>query len=178
MAYEEIVCAGFGGQGVVFMGRLLVHGGMKDGRNVVGIPSYGAEMRGGVAYYNVIISDQGIDSPIVFKPTVCLVMNQPSLDKFETRMREGGILILNSSLAKRVGGRSDIRAFQIPATQLADGLGDMRCANMVMLGLYARKGGIVGIHSLISSLCELLPKDHPLLRLNERALMVGYEFQP
>jgi 2-oxoglutarate ferredoxin oxidoreductase subunit gamma len=178
MAYEEVIFAGFGGQGVTLIGTLLVHAGVKEGKNVVGMPSYGAEMRGGTANYSVIISDEEIISPLIINPTACIVMNQPSLHKFEKRLRRGGILVVNSSMAKRDGGRRDIDVFEIPATRLAHELGDTRCANMVMLGFYASKTKIVGFSSLIKSLRGVVPKrHHHLLRMNEKALRLGYELQ-
>jgi 2-oxoglutarate ferredoxin oxidoreductase subunit gamma len=178
MPYEEIICAGFGGQGVTLMGTLLVYAGMREGKNVVGIPSYGAEMRGGTANYSVILSDDEITSPLIFNPTTCIVMNQPSLCKFEKRLQSGGTLVVNSSMAKRDGGRVDISVFEVPASRLADELGNIRCANMVILGSYVRRNGIVDIHSLIASLRDVLPRrHHNLLKMNEKALRVGYEFR-
>lgn len=178
MFYEEVICAGSGGQGVVFMGTLLAYAGMQEGRNVVGIPSYGAEMRGGTVNYTIIISDEEIASPLVFNPTGCVVMNQHSLYKFENRLRKGGILVVNSSMVTRKNTRNDIHIFEIHASQLADELGNIRCANMVILGLYAKRSGVVSLESLIQGLRYVLPSHlHHLLQINETALRIGYDFQ-
>lgn len=176
--FEEIICAGSGGQGIVLMGTLLVYAGMQEGREVSGIPSYGAEMRGGTANYGIVISDEEIACPIVFDPTSCLIMNPPSLEKFLPKIRPGGFFIINSSLIKDKIRRSDIEIIEIPATEMADKLGNIRCANMIVLGAYAEKKGIVSLRSLQDSLMDVLPKrHHHLLKINQDALEYGHNFK-
>jgi 2-oxoglutarate ferredoxin oxidoreductase subunit gamma len=140
---EQVIMAGFGGQGVMSMGQLLAYSGMLEGKNVSWLPSYGPEMRGGTANCNVIVSDDEIGSPIVTEATAVIAMNLPSLDKFEHSVMPGGTLIINSSLIERKCSRTDIDVFYIPANEIADELGNNRVANMVMLGAYLKKTGIV-----------------------------------
>lgn len=138
---EQVIMAGFGGQGVMSMGQLLAYSGMLEGKNVSWLPSYGPEMRGGTANCNVIVSDDEIGSPIVTEATAVIAMNLPSLDKFEHSVMPGGTLIINSSLIERKCSRTDIDVFYIPANEIADELGNNRVANMVMLGAYLKKLG-------------------------------------
>lgn len=174
---EEIICAGFGGQGILLMGTLLAHAGMKEGKHVLGIPSYGAEMRGGTANYGLIISDEEIRCPIVFCPTTCIIMNSPSLEKFLPRIKKGGLLLLNSSLVKEGVNRSDIEIIRIPATEIAESLGNIKSANVVILGSYAVKKGVLSLESLLNALKDVLPKHrHHLLETNQEALRKGYSF--
>jgi len=130
----EILIAGFGGQGVLSMGLFLAYGGIAEGKKVTYVPSYGAEMRGGTANCLVILSDKEISSPLVSDPSVVVVMNQPSLNKFEPVVRPGGLLLINASLAHRAAQREDITSFSIPAQEIANEVGLPRGANMVMLG--------------------------------------------
>ena len=174
--FEEIICAGFGGQGIVLMGTLLVYAGMREGKQVSGIPSYGAEMRGGTANYGVVISDEEIACPIVFNPTSCIVMNSPSLAKFLPKVKPGGFLVVNTSLAKDKIDRSDIETIHVPATEMADELGNVKCANMVAVGAYAGKRKIPSLEFLLNSLADVLPKHrHHLLAINQEALKHGYD---
>lgn len=131
---HEIIIAGFGGQGVLFVGLVLAHAGMTAGRNVAWIPSYGPEMRGGTANCTVIISEEEIGSPIVSRPSAAIVMNEPSLAKYAPMVKPGGILVVNSSLVKTRVERTDIRVLEIPANEVAFELGNDRIANMVALG--------------------------------------------
>lgn len=173
---EEVVIAGFGGQGVVFCGTFLCYAAMLQGKEVSGIPSYGAEMRGGTANYSVVIGGEEIASPLVFNPTSAIIMNQPSLDKFEPKMKPGGLIILNSSLVTREIGRTDLRVVKIPATSLANELGNVRVANMVALGAYLSKSEGVLLESAVKALSLALPKDkQKLLAINEKALRKGFE---
>jgi len=166
--------AGFGGQGVMSMGQLLAYSGMLEGKNVSWLPSYGPEMRGGTANCNVIVSDDEIGSPIVTEATAVIAMNLPSLDKFEHSVMPGGTLIINSSLIERKCSRTDIDVFYIPANEIADELGNNRVANMVMLGAYLKKTGIVKPESVIESLRKVLgPSKEHLIPVNEEALKRG-----
>ena len=173
---EELIIAGFGGQGVMLMGQLLSYAGLHEGKNVSWIPSYGPEMRGGTANCSVVISDEQIGSPIVTEPTTAIVMNRPSLDRFEPTVREGGILIYNSSLIDRAPTRTDIRVIAVPANEIGAELGSDRVANMIVLGAYLAASGAVSADSVEAILPDVLPpRRHDLIPLNGQALKRGAE---
>lgn len=174
---EEIIFAGFGGQGIMLMGKLLAYASMFNGRFVTWMPSYGAEVRGGTAHSMVIISDKSIPSPVVTNPTCCIVMNRPSLDKFEQRLQKHGLLIINSSLIKQTARRKDIEIIEIPATDMAIRLGNTKVANMVMLGALIARKRILSLQELVDSLKEVIPGHrHQLIPVNERALKEGFDY--
>lgn len=174
---EDIIFAGFGGQGIMFMGKMLSYTAMSEGRSVTWMPSYGAEVRGGTAHSMIIIDDTSIASPVVKEPSVCVVMNKPSLDKFAGKVKEKGLLVINSSLVKDSPKRKDIEILQVPATDIAFKLGNQRIANMVMLGALIAARKIVTLESLISSLTELIPENRKnLLPINQEAIKKGYEY--
>ena len=131
---HEVVFAGFGGQGVLLAGRLLVYAGMLAGKEVSWMPAYGPEMRGGTASCSTVISDEPVGCPVVTRPSALVVMNEPSLVRFERTVRPGGVLIINSSLIKQKATRDDIRAYYVPMNDLAEACGDLQLANMVALG--------------------------------------------
>ncbi len=171
---EELIIAGFGGQGVMVMGQLLSYAGLHEAKNVSWIPSYGPEMRGGTANCSVVISDEGIGSPIVTEPMTAIVMNRPSLDRFEQAVRPGGLLIYNSSLIDREPERTDIRIVAVPAVGMARELGSDRVANMCVLGAYLAATGVVALESVAECLKEVLPeRRHDLIPLNLKALARG-----
>jgi len=174
---EQIIIAGFGGQGVMSMGQLLAYAGMLEGRNVSWLPSYGPEMRGGTANCCVIISDEMIASPIVTRATAVIALNRPSLDKFEEAVMPGGCLFINSSLADRKAVRQDIQTYYIPANEEADRLGSSRVANSIMLGAYlAKSGSSVSPGSVIEALKKVLGSSkQDLIPVNEKALTRGAE---
>ncbi|HCS75145.1 MAG TPA: 2-oxoacid:ferredoxin oxidoreductase subunit gamma [Clostridiales bacterium] len=174
---QEIIIAGFGGQGVMSMGQQLTYAGMLEGRNVSWLPSYGPEMRGGTANCNVIISDEQVGSPIVTHASAVIALNSPSLDKFEDAVVPGGLLFINSSLIERKSTRDDIQVFYIPANEIAEELGNKRVANSVMLGAYlAKAGGGVSPESIIEALKNVLgPSKQNLIPINEKALERGAE---
>src|SRR5512142_2010506 len=132
--HEAFLIAGFGSQGVMFAGQLLAYAGMSEGREVTWIPSYGPEMRGGTAHCYVAISDKPIGSPIVKHPQVALVFNNPSFDKYEPLVIAGGVLVRNASLVTKTSARADLVEVPVPAAVIADEIGDLRLANVVMLG--------------------------------------------
>ena len=137
MQNERILCAGFGGQGVMSLGKLIACAAMLDGREVTWMPSYGPEMRGGTAYCSVVVSDHPVGSPIVTSnATSLIVMNLPSLDRFEQSVVPGGLILLNRSLIDREVGRKDVVVHALEATTMAAQCGDPRAANMIMLGAY------------------------------------------
>ncbi|MDH4163554.1 MAG: 2-oxoacid:acceptor oxidoreductase family protein [Nitrospirota bacterium] len=172
--YQDLMIAGFGGQGVLLAGKLLAHAGMIEGKRVTWFPSYGAEIRGGTANCTVIISDREIGSPVVPQPSAMLILNDASFVKFESRIQPSGNLFLNTSLVMRPSSRGDIVRIEIKANDIAEELGDIRIANMVMLGAFLRKTGVVTLDSILNALKALLPpRRHSLLSLNERALKCG-----
>lgn len=173
---EEIIIAGLGGQGIMFTGTLLAQGAMEEGLQVTFFPSYGAEMRGGTANCSLIISDEEIGSPVVAHPSSCLILNRPSLDKFERRMREKGLLIVNTSLLDREVERKDLEIVRVPATETAIELGNVKVANMVILGAYLKKKKILSFEKVVRSLPKVLGGEKKdLLGVNEKALEKGRE---
>ncbi len=170
---EEIICAGFGGQGIMSMGKLLAQAALLENKQVTWMPSYGAEVRGGTAHSMIIISDEPIASPVILWPDVCFVMNSPSLSKFEMQVKAGGLLIINNSLAKTEPTRLDISILKFPFTDLALELGNARVANMLALGAYLAKKKIILLESVISSLEEIILSNPALHRLNVKALKEG-----
>lgn len=176
MKAERIVVSGFGGQGIVAAGRLLAYAGMKDGKKVSMLPSYGPEMRGGFANCHVIISDSEIASPIVLNAHVLLAMSLPALEKFESQVNEGGILIVDSHQIKKSSYRKDISVVKIPATKIAIDEGNIKLSNMVMLGALIKVIDILSLPSMESSIKNLLPKDKQhLFPLEMRALRSGMD---
>jgi len=173
---ERIIISGFGGQGVMLIGRLLAYAGMIEGKKVAWMPSYGPEMRGGTANCTVLISTEEIGSPIVSHPKILIAMNQPSLDKFESNVSENGLIILNDSLIKREVKRNDVNVIKIPADDIAGKLGNSRAANMVVLGAYVKQSGIVKIDTIFNALEKALAgRNKKLLELNKKALKQGAE---
>jgi 2-oxoglutarate ferredoxin oxidoreductase subunit gamma len=173
----EIIIAGFGGQGVLFAGQLLSYAAMDAGMEVTWIPSYGPEMRGGTANCTVIVSDEEIGSPLVRNPTAAIVMNLPSLDKYEAAVKPGGVLVVNSSMVNRPVRRTDIRSAAIPGNEIAESLGDKRMTNMVLLGGLLANLPILPVEALEKALAEHLPARHQrLLPLNCQALRQGATF--
>ncbi len=174
--YQDVMIAGFGGQGVLVAGKLLAAAGMIEGRHVTWFPSYGAEIRGGTANCTVIISSDEIGSPVVRTPTAMLIMNEASYKKFEPRIKTGGCLFVNTSLVHAASTRTDINRIEIRANDIAEQIGDIRIANMVMLGALLKKSGVVALSSVLSALAQVLPeRRHSLLPLNEQALKRGAE---
>lgn len=173
---QEIIIAGFGGQGVLSMGRLIAYAGMIEGKEVSWMPSYGPEMRGGTANCIVIVSDSRISSPIVTKFDTAILLNQPSVDKFEKAVKPGGLLIYEQSTVIHPPTRSDIEIISIPAIEEADKLQAKQIANMIMAGAFLEKKPILKIETLIEALKKALPpRRHNLIPLNEQALNRGRE---
>ncbi len=140
---HEIIISGFGGQGVMAMGKTLAEAGMKEGLFVSWLPSYGPEMRGGTANCSVVLSEEEIISPMILNPTELIVMNKPSLLRFESQMESGGILLIDSSIIEIQASRTDIMTYYVPCSAIADELGNRKTANMVMLGAYIAATGLL-----------------------------------
>jgi 2-oxoglutarate ferredoxin oxidoreductase subunit gamma len=174
---EEILIAGFGGQGVMLMGQLLAYGAINEGLRVTFFPSYGPEMRGGTANCTIVISDEKIGSPVRNTFTSLMAMNQASLDKFQERLKPGGLIAYNETLIGRAPPQPHIRMVPVPASEIAQELGNPQTANMVALGALAATLGTISLHSLSASLRKVLPESrHHLIPLNEEALRRGVKW--
>ena len=173
----KIIIAGFGGQGLLFSGKVLAYAGLAEDRQLSWLPSYGPEMRGGTANCTVILSDEPIGSPIVDHPNVVMVMNNPSLDKYESLVAPGGKLFIDSSLITRKVERDDIDVYYIPATQLAKDMGAPTLANMILLGAIVKETGCVSAEHLEEGLRHAVPARHAdLIDLNLQALEIGKNY--
>ena len=168
--------SGFGGQGIMFMGKLLTYACMLEGKNVTWLPSYGPQMRGGTANCMVVISTRRIASPYFVEPSCLIVMNRPSLKKFEHSVTPGGLIILNSSMIKDEVRRKDVIVYSIQASEIAEKIGNIRVTNMIALGAFVKVKPLATIDSLTKALNNVLSSRHrDLLRLNIVALKRGFE---
>ncbi len=171
----DVVLAGFGGQGMLLIGKLLSAAALEEGREVCWLPSYGPEMRGGTANVTVTISDEPIGSPVVSAPEAAAVMNQPSLEKFGPALVPGGLLIVNSSLIPIRSDRDDLEVMYLPANDLANRIGAKRSPNIVVLGAYVALTGHVHpetAHKQIELQFATKPK---VIDINQRAFQLGYD---
>lgn len=177
MSTTQILIAGFGGQGVLFAGKVLAYQGLMESKNVSWLPSYGPEMRGGTANCSVILSDSPVGSPIVSNPDVLFAMNLPSLDKYENEAVSGAKIFIDSTLINRKVKREDVSAFYIPATQLASDIGAPTLANMILLGKMLKETNLVKFENIEAGLKKVIPpKKADMLGLNLKALQTGYNF--
>lgn len=170
--------AGFGGQGILLMGNLLAMAGMRSGLRSTYLPVYGPEMRGGTANCTVILADEEIPAPLVARPAVIVTMNGPSLDKFGPRVRQGGLLLVNSTLADPTSAVTDqgVRVVAVPAGDLAGQAGDARLANMAALGALVRLTGFVPLQTVLDTLPEVVPSHYShLIPINIAACNAGAE---
>jgi len=173
---NEMIFAGFGGQGILSMGKLLAYVAMLEGRDISWMPSYGPEMRGGTANCIVNVGDSPISSPVVEEFDVAVVFNLPSLKKFEPKVKTGGILIVESSTIKDKPVRNDIRSFLVPSINIATELGNKKVMNMVALGALIGITRLVSKDTLVKAIKDQLPKrHHHLVPLNELAIEKGME---
>lgn len=174
---SNILLAGFGGQGILFAGKQIVLAGMRSGKYVSWLPSYGPEMRGGTCNCSVIVEDEPIGSPLVTKPDILLAFNTPSFDKFESKVVKGGMLFTDSSLVNKTSERTDITSYSIPATALADENGLNGMANVIMLGYIVKKTGMFTEEFFKESLNSGIPvsKAH-LADVNRKALEIGFGY--
>lgn len=171
----EIKVAGFGGQGVLLLGAAMAQAGMLEDYHVSWLPSYGPEMRGGTANCHVNIRDIEVGSPMVTNPTVLIALNRPSLEKFENDVPEGGLIIYDTSLIDIKVKRTDVEVIPLPATKMADDLGNTRTANMITLAAYAAYTGIFSKETLYETLKSAI-KHKKLIEINKKAIDIGYEF--
>ena len=174
---EEVIMAGFGGQGVLFLGKVVAEVGMAAGKNVSWLPSYGPEMRGGTANCSVVISEAPIASPIVNEPDMLIAMNRPSVTKFLPKVKKGGVMIYNSSLIPDEKYRDDVKVIPVPASRIAGDLGSERVANVVMAGAFLRACPVMTLEQALKQIEHLTPaKKNDLLELNKTAFTKGYEY--
>lgn len=173
---DKILLAGFGGQGVMFIGKVLAYSGMLGGREVCWIPSYGPEMRGGTANCSVLVSDEEIHSPVINQADAGIVLNQPSYDKFLARVKPGGTLVVNSSIIDTTQKRDDINIVAVPATELANEIGNASLANMVCLGALLPALSLIDLDSVKTAMDEVIGKKKPeLYELNVAAIRKGLQ---
>ena len=172
--YQDVIIAGFGGQGVMLIGNLFAYAGMNAGLNVTFIPVYGPEMRGGTANCTVVVSDDDIGSPIIKTPKSLILMNQPSADKFLPRMEKGGFAVLNTSLVAMPANPGGARLLGVAANEIADGLGNVKMANMVALGAYVQATGLMPLSAASDSLKDVISAHYSkLIPKNIEALEAG-----
>lgn len=177
MQNHEIIIAGFGGQGVLSMGQIIAYSAMKEGKEVSWMPAYGPEMRGGTANCIVIVSPAKVSSPIVTTFDSGIVLNQPSLDKFASKVKPGGLLLCEQSTIITPCDRTDLEMLMIPATEKATKMGKRQIANMILLGAFLERRPVVAIENVLQALRDVLPeRHHHLIPLNEEALNIGRQF--
>jgi len=171
---EKIICAGFGGQGIMAMGKVLALSAMREGKYVTWLPAYGAEVRGGTAHCMVIISDEEIFSPYIEKADTLIILNNPSLARFKNSIRKGGLLLVNSSLADCKATSRRLEVLQVPMTEMASKLGLERVANTIAIGAYLAKKKIISMATMEKSIEEVLAHKEKLIALNKKALEEGF----
>ena len=173
---EEIIIAGFGGQGVLSMGKILAYSGVMQDQEVTWFPSYGPEMRGGTANVSVILSDTRISSPILHEFDTAIILNQQSMDKFEKTVKPGGVLLYDPNGIVHPPTRTDINVYKIEGTKIAADLGNVKTFNMVVLGAYLKAKPVVKMESIRKGLEKSLPeRHHKLIPLNLEAIQAGHE---
>jgi len=173
----KTIFSGFGGQGVIMMGYLLATAGMYEERNVTCLPSYGAEVRGGTANCTVVISTEEIASPVASEPEFAVLMNNPSLFRFQNQVQSGGTILLNSSMVESRPVRGDLEIIEIPINDLAKKFPGNKVANMIMLGAFLKKSGLVSLETMARVLKDTFGNRNPaVLKSNRSALQLGYDF--
>ena len=170
---SEVQFAGFGGQGIMLMGQIMAQTAMLQGYEVVWIPSYGPEMRGGTAYCTVVISDRPIGSPIIRNPRHLVAMNRPSLEKFAPTVKSGGTIFINSSIISIDPGRDDVDIIKVPIIEIAKELGNVKAANIVALAAFVSRSQVVDFELLRKSVKDKFASREKLIPLNMKALEEG-----
>ena len=171
----EVIMSGFGGQGLMMIGKLLAYSGLEEKKEVTWLPSYGPEMRGGTANCTVVVGDKPIGSPLITSPKAAVVMNQPSLEKFAPMLRKNGILVINSSMIPINSDRDDLRIFRIKANDIAAEMGNRRSANLVMLGAYIGMEEAVSHKTILKAIEKTFAKKPQFIEVNCNTFMKGYE---
>jgi len=176
MASTSIIIAGFGGQGILFIGKVLAYMGLVEEKELSWLPSYGPEMRGGTCNCNVIIADDPVGSPIISEADVLIAMNLPSLDKFEPYVKKGGKIFVDSTLVERKVARDDVEAFYIPATKMAGEMNVPTLANMIILGNVIKNCSDIPSTHLEDALKKVISSKHAdMLEVNKKALQAGMD---
>jgi len=170
---NEIQFAGFGGQGIMLMGQILAQAAMKAGFEVVWIPSYGPEMRGGTAYCTVVISDSPIGSPIIRNPKHLVAMNRPSLEKFAPAVKPGGVIFINSSIIDIEAGRDDVDVLKVPIIEIAREIGSIKTANIIALAAFVTRSKVIDFDLLKESVREKFAEKEKIIPINMKALEEG-----
>ena len=170
---NEVQFAGFGGQGIMLMGQIMAEAAMQQGHEVVWIPSYGPEMRGGTAYCTVVISDRPIGSPIIRNPKHLVAMNRPSLEKFAPSVKSGGTIFINSSIISIDAGRDDVDVIKVPIIEIAKELGNVRTANIIALAAFVSRSQVVDFELLRESVKAKFANKEKLIPINMKALEEG-----
>ncbi len=177
MSTNQVLIAGFGGQGVLFAGKFLAYKGLMEGKNVSWLPSYGPEMRGGTANCSIILSDNAVGSPIVNNPDTLIAMNLPSLDKYEGTVNAGGQIFVDSTLIERKVERTDVDVFYIPATKMASDAGIPTLANIILMGKVLKENPLVSFDNINDALKKVVSaRKQDLFDLNLKALEMGYNY--
>jgi len=171
----KTIFAGFGGQGVLSMGLNLAQAAMMEDKEVTYLPSYGAEVRGGTANCTVTISDEEIASPVASSPEFVVALNQPSLVRFQNQIQSGGIFFINSSITEAKTTRGDIELIEVPASEMAEKMGNPKGVNTVMLGAFIKKSNLVSLDSLLKGLEDSFKKKPKLIDINKKALKMGFD---
>ncbi len=174
---EKIIAAGFGGQGALSIGQFIAYSAMHEGLEVTWLPSYGPEMRGGTANCSVVVSDAPVASPIISTPDCLIAMNKPSLDKFVNNVKTGGIIIVNSSLISEKVDRKDVRVAYVDANRIALEAGNVRTANIVILGAYIKLSGLLPYETVYSTIDKLFEKKPKVIPVNKKAFELGYSIE-
>jgi 2-oxoglutarate ferredoxin oxidoreductase subunit gamma len=173
----KIVFSGFGGQGVIMMGYLLAIAGMHEKKNVTCLPSYGAEVRGGTANCTVVISTEEIASPVASEPEYAVLMNNPSLFRYQNQVQSGGTIFLNSSMIESRPVRGDLEIYEIPVNDLAKQFPGNKVSNMIMLGAFIKRTGLVSLETMAQAIKETFGGKNPaVFKLNKSALQLGYDY--
>jgi len=173
---EKVIIAGAGGQGIMLLGKILVESAMDSGMEVTWLPSYGAEVRGGTAYCMAVVCDREIGSPFVDKADTVIIMNEPSLEKFKSRVKNKGLLFINSSLVEGIVDNKGLRVFRLPFTDAALELGNLKVANVVALGSYIAETKLIDINKVVAVIERIAPKEkRGLVEINKQALYQGME---
>jgi len=173
----KTIFSGFGGQGVIMMGYLLAIAGMYEEKHVTCLPSYGAEVRGGTANCTVVISTDEIASPVASEPEFAVLMNNPSLFRFQNQIQSGGTIFLNSSMIESRPIRGDLEIYEIPVNDLAKQLPGNKVANIIMLGAFIKKAGLVSLETMTHALKETFGSRNPtIFKSNRTALLLGYDY--
>jgi len=173
----KTIFSGFGGQGVIMMGYLLATAGMYEEKNVTCLPSYGAEVRGGTAHCTVVISSEEIASPVASEPEFAVLMNNPSLFRFQNQVQSGGTIFLNSSMIDSRPIRGDLEIYEIPVNDLAKQLHGNKVSNIIMLGAFIKKTGLVSLDTTVRALRDTFGHRNPaIFKSNKSALLLGYDY--